>query len=125
MPRKKKQQQKWRYRAGERGCAVTVFERVAGGNLYARVWNPAHKRWHTPKTLGHKDRTLAMQYAEEESQRIKDGRAGKRTWTLGEICTLYETHHVPQKTKEPQYEDVRRCVLWCQVLGAHRVVYDP
>jgi integrase len=120
---RRKRKQKWKYRVGERGARVTVYEIEGSRMLQARVWNPAKHRYER-RSLGHGDRDRAMRFAHAEVERLKQGRAvldGSRI-TVARLFALYNTHRTPSKSQTEQSEDGRRSEMWSRFLGA---VTDP
>jgi hypothetical protein len=63
MPRKKAL---WNHAEGEKGWTVTVYERAAGGLLYARAFDPSLRNGrggYRRHSLGHRDQEKAKVYA--------------------------------------------------------------
>jgi integrase-like protein len=124
MPRRKRL---WSHSEGEKGWTVTVYERRAGGLLYARAFNPSlrggrggYRRW----TLGHSDQEAAKVYALEQAAKLRAGLSeiaeGKPT--LARVFVAYQVHRTPRKSASEQETDPRRIELWTRVLGAQK---DP
>ena len=109
---------KWKFTAGSRPNTVTVYEREAGGILYARVWNPG-ARDHDRLSLGHRDKQRARRYAIEEAAKLQRGESdisvGKLR--LSQLFALYEEHRTPKKSLAHQAEDRRRSELFLRFLG--------
>ena len=104
---------KWSYSAGERPNTVVVYEREAGGPLYARAWDPtlSHgKGGRRRKALGHRDKeegkTLAFEQAATLMKGEKDLTRGKVS--LAQVFTLYQRHRTPRKSLKEQWGDARR-----------------
>lgn len=118
---------KWKYRAGSRPYTVIVYEREAGGFLYARVWDPTRRSgrggWRRV-SLGHRDRERAKAYALAQAAKLREGvddiLAGRVT--LAQVFALYERHRTPRKRLREQKQDARRIDMWTRVLGARK---DP
>ena len=118
---------RWSYAAGDKGYTVTVYERVAGGLLYARAYDPslqAGRGGYRRVSLGHRDRERAKTYALEQAAKLREGRANLayNTITLAHLFALYQTHRTPRKSAGEQSEDKRRVQLWSRVFGPKK---DP
>ncbi|MFQ5888817.1 MAG: tyrosine-type recombinase/integrase [Gemmatimonadota bacterium] len=119
--------QLWSHSVGERPNVVRVFERTPGGILYARVWSPTARGgeggWRK-RSLAHRDRDRAKQYAHEQHAKLRQGcddiRAGKVT--LARLFSLYRTHRTPKKRPGGRQADERRIELWTRFLGVDK---DP
>src|SRR5687767_807898 len=86
----------WHFVSGERGGRVWVGEREAGGVLYTRYWDP-EKRVQVYVSLRHRDRERARRYAQEQADRIADGRVPSHGVTVAQLLRLYVAHATPQK----------------------------
>src|SRR5437660_8676020 len=66
----------WSHSEGERPFTVTVYEREAGGLIYARVWDATARggegNWRRI-SLGHRDKKRAKKYAREEVPKLEQG----------------------------------------------------
>jgi len=118
---------KWSHSVGERPHTVTVYERTEGGNLYVRVWDPnarGGKGTWVRRSLGHRDRERAKDYAAEQYAKLRKGeddvRAGRIK--LARLFTLYAKHRTPKKGEREQEADTRRIEMFTRVLGAQK---DP
>ncbi len=123
MPRKP---QKFRYRTGDRGCSVTVYERKRGGPLWARIWDPnlnGRGGWRR-RSLGHRDQDRAKSYADNQLAKLRKGAAdlslGKVT--LADVFAVYERCRTPHKGPGSQKVDRRQMELWKRFLGGDK---DP
>ncbi|MGH7557177.1 MAG: tyrosine-type recombinase/integrase [Gemmatimonadota bacterium] len=123
MPRRKR----WKYSAGRKPHTITVYERRAGANLFIKIWEPTAvngKGGMKRRSLGHRDRERAIEYADEQARRLRDGSAeilsGKVT--LERLFRLYLTHQTPTKKAKQQLADQRRAELWLAWLGRNK---DP
>ncbi len=64
--------------AGGKGYTVTVYEREAGGLLYARAFDPslqAGRGGYRRVSLGHRDRERGKTYALDQAAKLREGRA--------------------------------------------------
>ncbi|MGH7498602.1 MAG: tyrosine-type recombinase/integrase [Gemmatimonadales bacterium] len=103
-----------------------MYEREAGGVLWARTWDPAlygtgnYRRL----SLGHRNKTAARAYAMDQAAKLERGAAELLAGriSLARLFGLYLAHHSPRKTADEQGEDRRRVELWTRVLGADK---DP
>jgi integrase len=112
----------WKHSAGIKPHTVTVFEREAGGMLYARVWDGSARNGKGSTiriSLGHRDKQKAKRYATVEAAKLEEGKAsiadGKVT--LAQVFAVYKQYQTPKKTPQHQREDARRMELWLRVLG--------
>lgn len=127
-PRGKSGPKPWKFTAGARGYQCTVYERVPGGMLWARVWDPtlygAAKGGLRRASLEHRNKAAARAYATAQAAKLEQGTCGLMIGrvTLARVLAAYRTHHSPTKTPKQQLEDERRVELWTRVLGADR---DP
>jgi hypothetical protein len=119
----RKRTKRWSHGVGTRGQRVVVYERKAGGTLYARVHDPSlagGKGGYRRVSLGHSDRDLAARYALEQATKLREGlddlRSGRTS--LAQLFAAYRRHRTPRKTSAQQREDDRRMELWVRVLGA-------
>jgi integrase len=120
-PRRKKVRL-WSYMAGEEPHSVYVFERYAGSVLHIQAWNPVTKS-RRKRSLGHKDRVAAMEEAEAEAKKLREGSAPRAApATVGSVLAAYVAHRTPKKVATTQSEDRRRAELWAKVLGSDRRV---
>ena len=115
----------WSYTAGERPHQVTVYERVAGGPISVRIWDPTLRRGKgemVRRSLKHKDREKAREYAGRPAAALakwESDLANGRT-RLGEVFASYMRHRTPRKSLRSQKEDARRVELWARTLSADR-----
>lgn len=110
----------WSYAAGGYRSTVTVCEREAGGMLYARIWDGAAKEI-VYISLQHRDRDRAMQYARDESEKLKRGRVAvhRGVVTVGHLLDEYLKHRSSEKASaNSRREDERRATMFKTVLGA-------
>lgn len=111
----------WTYTAGRRPHRVTVYEREASGVLYARGWSRGKI---IRRSLGHRNRDRAMEYADQEAVRMRNGaddiRAGRVR--LARLLALYKERETPKKRAKQQSADRRRAQMWLRFLGPER---DP
>ena len=66
----------WSYTAGERPYQVTVYERVAGGPISVRIWDPrlrGGKGQMVRRSLKHNDREKAREYAGRPGEQAGEG----------------------------------------------------
>ena len=114
---------RWSYSAGEKPFVVTVEERVPGGVLRARAWDPTKRgglgNW-VRKSLRHRDRGAATTYAKQQHLKLKEGDAAllEGAVTLGQVIDLYLLHRSPRKGEKEQGSDKRRAQMWKRFLGA-------
>ena len=111
---------KWSYSAGARPNVVTVFERAAGGVLYARAWDASARNgkgnWRLT-SLGHRDKARAKRYAIEQTAKLQKGEATDGKVTTPQVFAAYLEHRTTRKAKSEQEADKRRVELWSRVLG--------
>ena len=112
---------KWSYSAGAKPHTVTVFERKAGGVLYARAWDASARNgkgnWRLT-SLGHRDKARAKRYAIEQTAKLQAGEATSVKVTLAQVLSAYLEHRTTRKAKSEQEADTRRVELWSRVLGS-------
>jgi hypothetical protein len=118
---------KWSLSVGKRPHTVTVYERVPGGVLYARAWDPTlrNRRGGLRRiSLGHRDKGAAKAYAAEQHAKLIRGDAElvSRRISLGRLLALYGAHRTPQKGRTEQKADQRRMGLYARFLGPEK---DP
>src|SRR5689334_13697850 len=91
MPRPKRP---WSKVVDVQGVRVRLFEREPGGVLYREVRQDGAK---DRKSLGHRDRALALQQATTLATRLAEmahtGHVG--AVTLGQLWRLYQLHRFP------------------------------
>lgn len=79
----------------ESGVSVRIFERAPGSLLYREVRDGEGAK--DRKSLGHRDRALALEQARVLARRLAElrlaGHVGRLT--LGQLLALYELHRVP------------------------------
>jgi integrase len=113
----------WKHSAGERPNTVTVFEREAGGPIYARIWDGkarGGKGSLVRLSLGHRDKARAKRYAIEEAAKLQKGQGDITTQrvTLTQIFAAYLQQRSPMKVLSEQQADKRRAEMWARVLGS-------
>lgn len=118
MPRDRRRKPgKWSYTAGVYGRTVRVYERTSGGIIYAATADG--QGGEVRRSLGHRDREKAEEYADDEAAKLRDGlnalTAGRPT--LRRIFTLYEAERTPDKASSTQAEDRRRMVMFRRLWG--------
>lgn len=118
---------KWCHSIGKRPNRVTVFERVPGGVLYVRLWDPSLRKGlgnFRRYSLGHKDRDRARAHAAELHARLMKGEDERRVGriTLARLFALYAEHRTPKKKPTEQEADARRIEMFTRFLGADK---DP
>ena len=120
----------WSATCGSRPHTVLVFEREKGGILYLQAWS-AREGKPVRRSLGHRDRELALEEAEREAKALRDGAEQPVSGpiTVGVVLSLYLKHRTPQKGTRArdggraiQAEDRRRAQMWKRYLGADRRV---
>ena len=90
--------------------------------LYARVWDPSKRagkgNW-IRRSLKHRDRERAKDYALDQASRLRKGSDDLRQGnvTLAHVFAHYTKHRTPRKTEGEQRQDARRVELWTRVLG--------
>ena len=120
MSRKRK---RWSYTAGRRPHSVTVEEFELGGNYYVRLWSRSDQK-HRYRSLRHRDKAKAMDYADRLAARLRNGAetvfSGRLT--ADRLFRLYLAHRTPQKARDSQKDDDRRIALWTNALGPNKDV---
>ncbi len=118
MPRDGRKGRRWRYSAGSYGATVRVFERLRGGIIYAAVGDGRGRE--IVRSLGHRDRTAAQDFADEEARKLRHGldelSAGPPT--LRRIFRVYERERTPDKHRRVQSEDRRQIEMFSRLWGA-------
>jgi integrase len=115
--------EKWSYSAGTAPHTVAVYEREAGGILYARAWDSKARNgkgsWKRV-SLGHRDRAKAKRYATKQAAQLQSGEviAAPAKLTLAGVTALYLEHRTPRKSASQQAVDAREAEMWIRVLGA-------
>ena len=126
MSKRRKKSPCWSHAEGARGFTVTVYERVPGGTLYARVRDRGlgtgvgYRR----VSLHYTDREAAKIYAIQQAAKLRTGHcevSGGRT-PLRRILAEYLAHRTPRKSESERQEDVRRSEMWARYLGGQK---DP
>lgn len=115
---------RWALSVGGYGHTVTVCERMRGGSLYLRYWDPTRPNggnW-TWRSLRHQDRVRAEAQARELAgvllAAIIVARAHGVTWA--ELSARYEREVSRHKQGAQPREDRRRIAIWTTFLGATR-----
>ena len=108
----------WSYSAGRRPFTVWVGEWERDSNIYVRI----RERY---RSLGHRDRQKAIDYAERAASRLREGAEAVITTrvTLERLFRIYRAHRTPQKSAFTQVEDERRFELFQRVFGAQKNPY--
>ena len=119
----------WSYTAGERPYQVTVYERVAGGPISVRIWDPTlrgGKGQMVRRSLKHNDREKAREYAGDQASKLVKGQAeiGAGRVTLADIFAAYGQYRTPRKSASEQQADWRCVEMWTRVLGGDRDPHD-
>lgn len=112
MPRAKRA---WSKDVEESGLTVRVYERAMGSLLYREVWiNSTRDR----KSLGHRDRALALQQARSLAKRLAELRMLGHTGsvTLGQLWRLYQQHRLPQLSPGRQVHARQHAAFWLAYL---------
>lgn len=115
---------RWHTTVGARPFTILLYERAAGGVLYAKRWDPIRKT-QVRYSLGHRDRANAIRWAEQQVELAEAGRLAVDSpakATVAGILTLYLAHHTPTKVRTEQKADQQRAELWKRVLGNRKVV---
>jgi hypothetical protein len=116
----------WRHSAGERGSSFVVCEREPGGMLYEMVWHPG-KKYPVYRSLGHRDRDAAKEYAREQAEKLRLGQKTARAepLTFHRLVDLYLEYRTPKKDAEKvQGEDRRKAALWKTRIESTRLAID-
>ena len=116
MPRR------WKFTTGVRPNTVTVYERDRGGPLHIRTWDPTKRNGHgnwVRRSLGHRDRERAKQYALEVAARPETlaEKTAASEENLSTIFNYYLLNRSPRKTISQQRADRRRVELFSAFLG--------
>lgn len=114
---------RWSYTAGRYPYSVRVYERTAGGNIYVAAYDPTLRDGEggeRRRSLGHKDRESAMEYADEEAAKLRRGVDDllRASPTARRILRAYLKHRSPDKGEAKQKEDDRQAELWEAFLGS-------
>jgi integrase len=114
---------KWRYRAGEHGNSVTVYERDPGGPIWARTWDARTRGWKR-RSLGHRDRDRAKSYADKQAAKLREGSADilHGRIALADVFAVYERYRTLRKKPESRKVDRRQMELWKRFIGRDK---DP
>ncbi len=101
---------------------MTVYERERGGPLHARTFDPSLRGGrgdYRRRSLGHRDRERAKQYAREQVAKLERGDADIRAGriTLSRLFTLYERHRLLRKGQTEQAVNRRQIECWSRLLG--------
>jgi hypothetical protein len=116
----------WRHSAGERGSSFVVCEREPGGMLYEMVWHPG-KKYPVYRSLGHRDRDAAKEYAREQAEKLRLGQKTARAepLTFHRLVDLYLEYRTPKKDAvKVQGEDRRKAALWKARIESTRLAID-
>jgi hypothetical protein len=111
----------WSYSAGTRPNTVTVYEREAGGMLYARAWDATARNgagnWRR-ESLKHRNKQRAKRYAIDEAAKLQKGEAAltHHKVTIAQVFASYQQHRTPRKSATEQQADERRVEMWTRVL---------
>lgn len=62
---------------GQKPVTVVLYEKQQGGVIYARVWDPGAGK-PAVRSLGHRDRAKALQWADERVRMLADAKAAAR-----------------------------------------------
>src|SRR5688500_15653433 len=116
---------RWSYTAGRYPFTVRVYERTRGGILYAAE-NESDPRGgrgrEIRRSLGHRDRDKAIQYADEAASRNRRrgiGSLAREKPSARRILRLYLAHRSPDKGQTKQEEDRRQAEAWETFLGSN------
>lgn len=113
---------RWSRTVGTPPHTVRVYERGPGGVLYAATRDPTArggKGGERRVSLGHRDRERAVEWAEDQAKRLREGTdelRGDRP-TIRRVTALYRRHRSPDKSEKVQREDARQTEMWRNVLG--------
>lgn len=115
----------WRLSVGQRPFTVSVCERTPGGRLYVRLWHP-EKGYQPYRSLGHRDRGRAAQYARDLYEKLRVGVVSARSsvLTLGLLFDLWRADTYPagvdakKRGHGAKKEDDRRIDLFSRLWGA-------
>lgn len=117
-----KKRKPWTFCAGRRPHTVSVGELEPGGFLYVWVWIPGEQK-HRYRSLRHRDRAKAMDYAEEMALKLRQGSDHVITEkpTLDRIFRLYRHYRTPQKSLDSQVDDERRTEMFTRFFGGNKL----
>jgi integrase len=102
---------------------VRVEEVTPGSNIRACTWSPdanEGKGGEKRRSLGHRDRRRARQYAEDEAEELASGGARQSAPiepTVEPVFACYREHMSPQKSPRVQQDDKHQAELWTKHLG--------
>lgn len=116
--------QKLPYQVGHKPYTVTIYERTEGGNLYVRTWDPdlrgAGEGGMIRRSLGHRDFDAAVDYAQDQFRKIRDGSRStlQRNLTLEGLFRAYERAKTSHKSERMADEERRRMRMFVRFFGA-------
>jgi integrase len=121
-----KRRRPWIVSVGGHGHTVAACERVVGGMLYLRYWDPTRPpngNW-LFRSLKHRDRERAEVQARELAAEILASidSAQRGNATLSEVLSRYEREVSAYKKGAQPAEDHRRVAIWTRFLGGRRAV---
>jgi integrase len=121
-----KRRRPWIVSVGGHGHTVAACERVVGGMLYLRWWDPTRgpRGNFAFKSLKHRDRELAESQARQHSAlmlTLNDSLL-RGNATLSYVLSRYESEVSAHKKGAQPAEDRRRIAIWSRFLGPDRAV---
>lgn len=119
MTATKKKKKNWSMSIGPRGNRIYLFENGKGGVLYYETRDPALKSGYRCRSLKHRDRKRAEQWARGEVAKLMAGDESLRdpTPTAEKIFGAYLAHKSPGKGPLEKKADRRRVRMWMNFLG--------
>ena len=116
---KAKKKKNWAMSIGPRGNRIRIFEEGKGGVLYYETRDPALKSGVRCRSLKHRDKKRAEQWAREQVAKLMAGDEALRdpTPTAEKIFGAYLAHKTPEKSPSEQQADHRRARMWVRFLG--------
>jgi len=111
----------WSFSTGAHGSRVRIAERVPGGPLYAMTTAPSGRSWRKV-SLGHKDKSRAMEEAHKLAAARQKGDEPLERLTVSGMFELFSRSVLPRQCAHHLEELTRGMELWTRFLGGSRVV---
>ena len=119
MTTTKKRKKYWSKSVGPIGNRIRLYEETQDGNIYYEIKDATLKWGVRTRSLKHKDRARAEQWAKEQVAALVAGDESLRdpTPTAEKIFGAYLANKTPEKRLGEQQADRRRARMWVRFLG--------
>jgi integrase len=116
----KKRWEPWNDSVGDHRFKIRLYRDIISGILYCETKDPSRPGHYIARSLRHKDKKKALEWANSEVARYLMSDVAEGIPRASHIFALYLQHATPRKSKSEQDADERRGKMWRKYLGSDK-----